>query len=195
MKKTILIIRSVSFQQLDKNLTAIARQFPTTHYRFQLLTHSHGIDRARSYTAISDLIDYDSPGNFSFFHLPRSLKRKEMKARKQSYEAIIVPVTNITGTGFLNVLALTLRIRTKKIFICNLVSDIRETSKVAILRQILTAGISSLLAAVATVPLAVIALPYLLISLVTKKKPENNNTLIIKKQDVEKRVQKICSRL
>ncbi|MCP5049377.1 MAG: hypothetical protein GY940_19560 [bacterium] len=173
MKKRVLIIRSVSFQQLDKNLNAIVKRFPADEFQFHLLTHSHGIERARTYSALSEIVDYESRKNFTPFHVPRRL-RKNVKNQtdhqnKSSYEAIIVPVTNQTGTGFLNVLAMTLRIPARSIYICNMVSDIREISRKKVLAQVAKSSLFSCLAALITLPVAVLGLPLLLFSLGKRK--------------------------
>jgi hypothetical protein len=165
MKKKILIIRSVSFQQLDKNLTAIVKQFPPQEYEIHLMTHSHGLERAKSYGSISKIIDYDSRKNFNFFHLPKSLKQKQPK-----YHTILVPVTNKSGVGFLNVLTLTLRIPSQSIYFCNLVSEMTQITRTGIMMQMIRAALFSSLAAVITIPMAILTLPFLLVSLKMRKR-------------------------
>ena len=157
MKKKVLIIRSVSFQQLDKNLEKIESQFPVSKkdlWEFHLLTHSHGVQRAVSYKAISQIIDYKSRRNFTFFHLPPVLK-------KSRYGAIVVPVTNKTGAGFLNVLAMVLRIPSDSIYICNLTSDIWKVSRKRIVFQVVKSGLFSLFSVVLLLSLLVFLLPAL----------------------------------
>lgn len=158
MKKKVLIIRSVSFQQLDKNLEKIEEQFPVSggEWECHLLTHDHGTRRAASYKAITQIIAYGSRRNFTFFHLPLCLR----KSRK-NYEAIIVPVTNKTGAGFLNVLAMTLRIPSASIYICNLTSDIWKVSRKKIVFQVVKSALFSLLSVVLVLPLVILILPVL----------------------------------
>ncbi len=164
MKKKVLIVRSVSFQQLDQNMTEIVNRFPVQDYSIHLLTHGHGMEQARTYTAVSEILDYESRKNFSFFHLPGRLKKKDINY-SGPYEAIIVPVTNKTGTGFLNVLAMAGRIRSHSIYICNLISEMREISRKEILGQMIKSFFFSFLAVLMAVPLAVTALPVVLVSL------------------------------
>jgi hypothetical protein len=152
MKKKALIVRSISFQQLDKNLDAIVRRFPG--YEFHLLTHSHGIDGAANYTSISKVIDYGSRKNFSFFHAPGELKNV-----LPSYDAIIVPVTNMTGAGFLNVFLMALRIPSHSIYRCNLISEIREIPGKTILFHAFKSFSLSVFSAVLTIPLVIVFLP------------------------------------
>lgn len=161
MKKTILIIRSVSFQQLDKNLTEIVKRFPTTEYEYHLLTHGHGLAQAETYTVLTEAIDYDSRQNFSYFHIPPPLKHKN-RHTTPPYEAIIVPVTNKTGVGFLNVLTMVLRIPSHTIYICNLVSEIQEISRGAIHRQLFGALGFSFLAGILAIPFSLVTLPAIL---------------------------------
>jgi hypothetical protein len=120
MKKSVLIIRSVSYQQLDKNIVHIKETFPNSE--LYLLTHSHGVEGAKKYGLFSEIFDYETRKNFSFFHVPQRLK-------KRRFGAVVVPVTNKTGSGFLNVFLLAARLKTDKIYRCNLISDIREISR------------------------------------------------------------------
>ena len=174
MKKKILVIRSVSFQQLDKNLAAIETQFPISEgeYEIHLLTHAHGIPHAQSYTAVSHIIDYGSRGNFSFFHLPRCLKRSK-STLPTGYEAIVVPVTNMSGAGFLNVLLMSLRIPAASIYICNLVSEMWKVPRRQILFRAFKSLFYSLLAAASVLPLLIffiVIFPFFLLFRGTGKK-------------------------
>lgn len=169
MKKKILIIRAVSFQQLDKNLNAIVKGFPAGQFELYLLTHGHGMERAKTYKALSGIIDYRSRKNFSLFHLPRVLKKKSLKKENLFYEAVIVPVTNTSARGFLNVLALARRIPSHSIYICNLVSDIREISRTQIVLDMFKGTLFTIFAALLAVPLAIILIPPLLIGLLSRK--------------------------
>jgi|GEM_PF-305584 len=165
-KKRVLIIRSVSFQQLDKNVVRVKEMFPGAE--FYLLTHSHGVNRARKYEMLSDVFDYRSRKNFSFFFIPRRLKGER-------FDAVVVPVTNKTGAGFLNVFLLALRlkgIKPGKIYCCNLVSEVWHIPGRKIVFQ---AGRSFFFSAAALV-LGFVSLPIipvlLLISLLFGKKRE-----------------------
>lgn len=158
MKKNVLIIRSVSFQQLDKNIIRIkeAEAFAgpdSIDWAFYLLTHSHGTNRARKYETLSGIFDYRSRKNFSFFHIPKKLA-------KEKFHAVIVPVTNKTGAGFLNVFLMTLRLKTKKIYCCNLVSDIWEIPRLKIIFQLFRSMLFSLVSLVLTF-ISLLLLPFL----------------------------------
>ncbi|MDQ1354160.1 MAG: hypothetical protein QG657_4469 [Acidobacteriota bacterium] len=166
MEKKILIIRSVSFQQLDKNLIQVKETFPAADITFYLLTHSHGIERAGKYGIFSEIIDYQSPKDFSFFHLPKRLK-------KEKFHAVIVPVTNKTGAGFLNVFAMALRIKAEKIYCCNAASEIRQAPRPGIISKLLKATFFSVLAFILTLG-SILLLPLLLLAaLILKKSPRD----------------------
>lgn len=155
MEKKILIIRSVSFQQLDKNLAGVKETFPAPGTTFYLLTHAHGMARAGQYGMFAEIIDYQSRKDFSFFHLPRRLKKEE-------FHAVIVPVTNNTGAGFLNVFAAALRIKTEKIYRCTPASDIRQTPRKEIISRLLKATFFSALAFILTLG-SLLILPFLIL--------------------------------
>lgn len=154
-KKKLLVIRSVSFQQLDKNILRILERFPVSEYDYSLLTHTHGTNRARKYEMVTEILDYGSRGNFSFFHIPSALKGKR-------FDTVVVPVTNITGTGFLNVLSMTLRLKTGNVSICNLVSEFRPVSRIKILSGWAAAFLYTLAAGLGTV-LLIALLPLILL--------------------------------
>lgn len=164
IKKQALIIRSVSFQQLDSNIKAIVQEF--SGYEFHILTHSHGVHASKNYESVSNVIDYSSRKNFSVFHLPHGLPPD----KSGRYDAVIVPVTNKTGAGFLNVLLLALRIPTKQIYICNLVSDIRKISKGYIIRWLIRSCLFRFVAAILSIPLFLVFIPGFLIFLLINRK-------------------------
>ncbi|MCP4219881.1 MAG: hypothetical protein GY765_34940 [bacterium] len=146
MKKKILIVRSVSFQQLDKNMPRIAANVMPPPVELHLLTHTHGLNRAGKYALLETegIIDYQSNRNFSFFHIPPPLKKK-------TFDALVIPVTNRTGAGFLNVFLMGLRLKAPKLYCCNLVSEIWEVPRVRILLRALGAGVFSLFSALLTI--------------------------------------------
>jgi len=115
--REVLIIRSAGFQQLDKNLPEIVRRFPDSC--ISLLTHEHGVQPARRYREISHVHVYPHTAGFH----PR---RRVPELAGKPFDAVIVLVANLSGSGFLNVLRFALTIRAKRYYICNLVSEIRE---------------------------------------------------------------------
>ena len=164
INKQLLIIRSVSFQQLDSNIKKIVQEFPG--HEIHILTHSHGVLACKNYESVSHVIDYSSRKNFSIFHLPPGLPPE----KSRHYEAVIVPVTNKTGAGFLNVLLLALRIPTEQIYLCNLVSDIPKISKGYIIRWFLKSCLYRAMAVLLSIPLFLVFIPGFLIFLLFNRK-------------------------
>ena len=73
MKKKILIIRSISMQQLDNLMSKLYTEYPDAD--FFILTHSHAIKRCGKYKKIAGIIDYKSSKNFGFFHIPENINK------------------------------------------------------------------------------------------------------------------------
>lgn len=115
--KELLIIRSASFQQLDLNLPEIKKKF--TNYKISILTHEHGVKLAEKYEDIEQIYIYDYKDGFS-------IKRKVKKFQNKVFDALIVPVTNVSGAGFSNVFLFSLSIKAKKKYQCNVISEIKE---------------------------------------------------------------------
>jgi hypothetical protein len=120
----VLILRSVSLQQLDHNLPAIRAAFPGA--QFHLLTHPHAVAECRKFSGLARVIPLDSAAPFSPFRLPRSI-------RSETYSAAVVPVANRSGAGFLNVFLAAWASGAETIHRCNLVSEIESISRPALL--------------------------------------------------------------
>lgn len=160
--KELLIIRSVSFQQLDKNLIAIRERFPD--HELSLLTHEHGFLLARKYKDIDLVYVYPYKESFSYRRKVRELQSKE-------FDTIIIPVTNLSGAGFLNVFLFSLSLKAKKRLVCNVVSEFREVTRTRILLMGLRDKLFSLFSLLFTVVVgffAVLLLP-LKLSLIQSK--------------------------
>lgn len=130
--KEVLIIRSASFQQLDKNMEAIEKRYKG--HKISMLTHEHGVKLAEKYKNIDKVYVYPYKDGFKYSQRVEELRDKE-------FETVIIPVTNISGAGFFNVLLFSLTVKAKKRVICNLVSDIWEISK----PKIISTGIKNAL--------------------------------------------------
>lgn len=114
--KKVLIIRSVSFQQLDLNLPAIKEKYKDCN--ICLLTHEHGVKLAEKYSDIDEIYVYPYKDSFN-------IKNKVKELGNIDFEAVVVPVTNITGGGFFNVLKFSKSIKCRERVICNVISDIK----------------------------------------------------------------------
>ena len=152
-------------QQLDANIIEIKKQFP--EYSISLLAHEHGAKLAETYDDIDSVVVYPYCGSFSWGHRPKFEKGVV-------FDDLIVPVGNITGAGFFNVLLLSIFIPAKKRWMCNLVSKITPLSTTYVLSLGLMNFVYSVLAIIVTGAFAVITLPILFIILhlcKTKKAP------------------------
>jgi hypothetical protein len=117
--KNILIIRSVSFQQLDLNLPAIKEKYSPC--KISLLTHEHGVKLAEKYTHVDKVYVYPYKDGFN-------LTNKVNELSNINFDVVVVPVTNINGGGFFNVLKFSKSINSKKRAMCNVISDIKTFS-------------------------------------------------------------------
>ncbi len=150
--KELLIIRSVSFQQLDLNLMEINKKFPD--YKISLLTHEHGVKLAEKYSLIDNIYVYPYKGAFKSGNEVKKLNDKV-------FDVLITPVTNISGSGFLNVLDYSLSIKSKAYYMCNLISDIEEYDKSRIKVKKILNNLYILISGILSLPLLVISLIYL----------------------------------
>ncbi|MCP4157421.1 MAG: hypothetical protein GY757_57450 [bacterium] len=153
MKKKVLIIRSASLQQLDQNMPAIKEFFKDS--QLDILTHHHFVEQCKKYNDISNVLNYGESGDFSFNSVPPEIKRAK-------YDAVVVLTTNISGAGFLNVQMMALNIKSKKIYLCNLVSDIKELPKSKIILLAVRNGLFMSLATLGALPLIALS-PFLLL--------------------------------
>lgn len=149
--KELLIIRSVSFQQLDKNLVAIIEKYPD--YKISLLTHEHGVFLAQKYKDINKIYVYPYTSGFQ-------LGKKVADLKGKIFDTVIIPVTNLTGVGFFNVLLFSLSIRSKKRIVCNVISELWEITPRVILGLAL---MNWMIAAVSKILTAIVAIPVLLL--------------------------------
>ncbi len=83
--------------------------------------------------------------------------------KREQFDAVVIPVTNLSGTGFFNVLLFSLTIPSKRRFVCNMVSDIWEVSASRIIwmgvRHLLFQAVSSILSLLLGI-FAVLFLPF-----------------------------------
>ncbi|KJR41847.1 hypothetical protein MCHI_002224 [Candidatus Magnetoovum chiemensis] len=119
--KNILIIRTTSFQNLDR----ILKTLKITHNSIEtitVLTHEHGKAFAEKYDDINTVLVYPFKGNFSVFKYPKNMENLR-------FDTTIIPVDNLTGRGYLNVYIFTLRINTKNRLTINKKQEIKPLSK------------------------------------------------------------------
>jgi hypothetical protein len=153
MKEKVLIIRSVSFQQLDKSLPVILKQFNNSE--FYILTHSHGIENCKKYNGIKEVIKYPSKKNFSAF--------KTGKLNQEKFDNVVYLVSNVKGNGFLNVSLLAHRLAAESVYECNINSNIKKVSKLNTAKKSLSTSFIIPLTVIITAFLTPIVLLTLLI--------------------------------
>lgn len=154
--KEILIIRSVSFQQLDLNLPAIKDKYGEC--RISLLTHEHGVKLAEKYSDIEKIYVYPYKSGFSIDNKVHELENKE-------FDVVVVPVTNINGGGFFNVLKFSKSIKCSERVICNVVSNITNFTMGDIYLREVTSFLMKFVSIIGTILISPIILLMLLIKL------------------------------
>ncbi|MBB6281993.1 hypothetical protein [Geobacillus subterraneus] len=115
--KKLLIVRSASMQQLDKNLKKIMQLFPNDEYEYYILTHEHSVKLVEKYEMIKQIVVYPYSQSFS-------IKRRVSEIKDEWYDVVVIPVANLTGAGFFNVFQFSLSLKTKRRVVCNLVSEL-----------------------------------------------------------------------
>ena len=155
--KNILIIRSVSFQQLDLNLPAIKEKYGEC--KISLLTHEHGVKLAEKYSDIDKIYVYPYKDGFN-------ISNKVNELSNINFDIVVVPVTNINGGGFFNVLKFSKSINAKERVICNVISDISSFT----MGNIYSLEIKSFLMKIISILATVIISPIVLIVLLFKLK-------------------------
>ncbi|MBV4428304.1 glycosyltransferase family 9 protein [Clostridium tyrobutyricum] len=160
--KNILIIRSVSFQQLDLNIAAIKDKYPG--YSIDILTHEHGVKLAQKYRNIDNIYVYPYKEGFKYGNRVEEIQNKK-------FDIVVIPVTNISGVGFFNVLRYSKMILADKRVICNVVSNMREISDFQIYFMNIKSGLFKIFSIVLTAVMSIFMIIFLPLKLrkITKK--------------------------
>jgi hypothetical protein len=153
----------VSFQQLDMNLKEIIKAYP--EHKITLLTHEHGVKLAEKYKSINEIVVYPYKQSFSRSRTVEVLKDKD-------FDIVIIPVTNITGAGFSNVLWFANTIKAQRHVICNLVSNFQEITSLDIVLNGLKNVVFTLLSGILTGIVGLFSVIYLLVMLPTIEKKD-----------------------
>lgn len=159
--KKLIIIRSVSFQQLDLNLKAIKEKYPD--HEISILTHEHGVKLAEKYKDIEKIYVYPYKSGFQSGN-----KVKEIENVK--FDVVIVPVANLSGAGFFNVLKYSLTFKTDKIVMCNLVSDLKDMTRTSIYLLEASNFLFKVVSGIFTGIVSIIFIPFLFLKLKGGKK-------------------------
>ncbi|MFD2116977.1 hypothetical protein ACFSTH_19350 [Paenibacillus yanchengensis] len=152
MLKRALIIRSASFQQLDRNLPEIQQQMPG--YVFDLLTHEHGVKLAEKYEGINKIIPYSYKQSFN-----RKLKVNGLPSKP--YDAVIYVVTNMTGVGFWNVLQFAFTIPANHYIQCNMHTELKTMTKAQFYKGVFFKWMQRFISLITTGLCSILVIPYL----------------------------------
>ena len=120
----ILIVRSAPIQQLDASLSKIKVKF--NNPIMSILSHEHSIELLEKYEGIKKCITYPFKESFD-------ISRKAKFDAGERFDHAVVMVGNLTGCGFQNVLFFALSLPARKIWICNLIGEISQISRVGII--------------------------------------------------------------
>lgn len=144
--KRLLIIRSVSFSQLDINIQQIKKKFPD--YQIDILTNYSGVDTAKKYTCINNVYIYNFDGNFN--------KKNIVKAiQDQKFDVIIILVNNVSGLFFENSISFGCSIKSEEYYICNIASDLKRITKLNLIKMNLLDTIIKICSCFLTVPIGI----------------------------------------
>jgi hypothetical protein len=156
MKKKILIIRSVSFQQLDRVINKIQNEFKD--FDIEILAHAFNLPRLLKYKQVKRVITYEETCDFSARMIPAKLHKK-------NYHTIIVPFSNSSGAGFLNVIELALKLKSKQIFSCNLHLEISRLNRTLLFLKKIFSAVNSVFSVLFSLIIFILISPFLLIKI------------------------------
>lgn len=159
--QNVLIIRSVSFQQIDLNLKAICEKYKDS--KINMLTHEHGVKLAEKYSVINDIYVYPYKSGFESRNRVKELQNSK-------FDVVIVPVTNLSGVGFFNVLKYALTVKADKIVMCNVISDLKEINRFSIYVMEAKNCLFKFVAAIFTIIFGILSAPFLMIKLKNSKR-------------------------
>ena len=159
----ILIVRSAPIQQLDASISKITQKFDSPD--ISILSHEHAIELLNKYECINKCITYPFKESFD-------ISRKAKFDTGERFDHAIIMVGNLSGCGFQNVLFFTLSLPARKIWICNLIGEISQISRVGIILKSFRNQLFKYAAFLTTAIFCLFALPLLIIFL-NRKSPSS----------------------
>lgn len=120
-----LLVRSTSLQHTALVLDKLKIRFQTI--RLDILTHTHAVESLKSLTGVREIIKFPYKGSFGGSRLYTGSLSKILINKK--YDLVVVPVENISGIGYENVIAMAAGIRPLKIAVCNKAGEISVMSR------------------------------------------------------------------
>jgi len=148
----ILIVRSAPIQQLDASISKITQKFDSPD--ISILSHEHSIELLNKYECINKCITYPFKESFD-------TSRKAKFDTGERFDHAIIMVGNLSGCGFQNVLFFTLSLPARKIWICNLIGEISQISRVGIILKSFRNQAFKFLALLSTAVFSIVAFPFL----------------------------------
>lgn len=145
--KRLLIVRSVSFSQLDINMPQIEKQFQG--YQIDVLTNSSSVDTVKKYKCINKVYIYNFDGSFNKKNVVKEIK-------DQKFDVVIILVNNVSGLFFENVIHFGYSIKAEKYYICNMASELKKITRLNLISNDLLNISIKLIASVLTLPIVVI---------------------------------------
>lgn len=133
----ILLIRSVSFQQMDRQWEAWQKRFSGAEW--YILTHAHGEVVAGRYEGVQRVFVYPWKSPFCWYRPAPCLQG-------ESFDCVVVPFSNTSGAGFGNVMLFALTVRAKRRLSCNLSGQWREWRRFDILFSAFVRGMMAVVA-------------------------------------------------
>ncbi|MBM7866714.1 hypothetical protein GTO89_08155 [Heliobacterium gestii] len=150
-EKWCLLIRAVSFQQIDKIVPALVQEYPGM--KLAILTHAHGRDMAAGYGEVDEVLVYPEVGSFDPAKVPEAV-------RSRRWDTVVAPVANVSGSGFYNVLRFSLAIPARQHVQINLPGQLSPLTSAGLMATGARNGAFTLLAALAA---ALLWLPWLIV--------------------------------
>ncbi|MBF0471924.1 MAG: hypothetical protein HQL48_11210 [Gammaproteobacteria bacterium] len=161
--KRLLLVRSVSLQQLDLILPQLRQRFAGVE--IAVITHAHSVPELTATEGVAEVVVYPYKRPFSPFW--RWGERGSALAARLSLhpsEGVVVPVTNHSGYGFLNVLLFALSIPAESRWMFTAGGELEPLAVGKLLlrgvKQLLLATVA-LLVTVALTPFVLLLLPLL----------------------------------
>ena len=158
----ILVIRSTSIQHLALVVQSLKKEFPQAD--IEILTHEHSVSSVKAIKEISSVLPYPFSRDFSPFALPSRVEK--------DYPVVVVPASNISGSGFENVLLLALRMSKGKVVLCDKNGILKNFPKHEIIQRTLLFILLIPLASLSSVILTLFALLMMAVTTRFKKDRE-----------------------
>lgn len=155
MKKKVLVVRSASYHQFEKNLDAIACAFPDA--QLTLLEHRGRLYAAKRYSdRLERIAIYPSDGIFTSA-IPPKFQQGER------FDDAVIQYANLDGEGYGNVTRFAFCLPADRLWSCNAESKLVPLTRLGYIgRKILGASLAALnlLTLIVLTPLFIIAAPF-----------------------------------